>query len=220
MIKKLFTLGFFVGLSALFWFISNFNPSDSYQKGAYSFIAITLAYFIFKVLLEGLVAGKIKDGKTRYSFRKTTSTLYLTVAFIVVLRIWIINPQALLVAYGLIGAGVAVSLQDFFKNVAGGIIIFISSPYRVGNRIEINSKCGDVLDINLLSTSDYWSRRFNTELANYARGFIALYYQHCRDCFFSLNHFSLFRLYNKRIVAATAVKEDDKEVEKEQKVIK
>jgi len=50
----------------------------------------------------------------------------------------------------LIGAGVAIALQDFFKNLLGGIIIFVTGIYRVGDRIEISSKYGDVIDIGLL----------------------------------------------------------------------
>jgi len=53
----------------------------------------------------------------------------------------------------LIGAGVAIGLQDFFKNLLGAIIIFVTGIYRVGDRIEISSKYGDVIDIGLLYTT-------------------------------------------------------------------
>ena len=70
-----------------------------------------------------------------------------------ILRIWLPNAQALLVSYGLIAAGVAISLQDFFKNIVGGIIVFVGGVYRVGDRIEVNGKFGDVIDIGILYTS-------------------------------------------------------------------
>jgi len=63
------------------------------------------------------------------------------------------NTHTLLVAYGLIGAGIAVALQDFFKNFVGDIVIFVTGIYRVGDRIEINSKYGDVIDIHILYTT-------------------------------------------------------------------
>lgn len=56
-------------------------------------------------------------------------------------------------AYGFIAAGVAISLQDVFKNFAGSIIIFTSRLYHVGNRIEIDGRYGDVIDIGLLYTT-------------------------------------------------------------------
>jgi small-conductance mechanosensitive channel len=57
------------------------------------------------------------------------------------------------VAYGVIGAGLAVALQDVVKNLAGSIVILITGVYRVGNRIEINDTMGDVIDIGLFTTT-------------------------------------------------------------------
>ncbi|MBU0460077.1 MAG: mechanosensitive ion channel family protein, partial [Nanoarchaeota archaeon] len=39
------------------------------------------------------------------------------------------------------------------KNFFGGIILFFSKVYKVGDRIEINSEIGDVVDIHLLYTT-------------------------------------------------------------------
>lgn len=69
------------------------------------------------------------------------------------IRLWVENTHTLMVSYGLIAAGVAVALQDFFKNFVGGIIIFVNGTYRVGDRIEVNSKYGDVIDIGMLYTT-------------------------------------------------------------------
>ena len=112
-----------------------------------------MAYLFFKILLEALVSKEIKKSRSRYTFRKTTQILFLVISFIAILRIWIINPQALLVAYGLIAAGVAIALQDLFRNFAGGITIFISGPFQVGDRVEINGKFGDVIDIGIMYTT-------------------------------------------------------------------
>lgn len=103
--------------------------------------------------MNGLVSRKIRDAKARYSFRKTIQLLFILISFVVVLRIWIPNPQALLVAYGLVAAGVAIALQDVFKNFAGSLFVFASGIYRVGDRIEVNSLFGDVIDIGLFYTS-------------------------------------------------------------------
>lgn len=69
------------------------------------------------------------------------------------MRIWIPNPQALLVAYGVIAAGIAIALQDLVKNLAGTITVFLSGTYQVGNRIEVDGTYGDVIDIGLFNTT-------------------------------------------------------------------
>lgn len=122
-------------------------------KVSYSFTAIAVSYLFLKLLLAEFVSNRIKDQKTRYTFRKTTQTLFLLISFIIVLRVWVVDPQALLVAYGLVAAGVAIALQDVFKNFAGAFTILTSDIYSVGDRIEVNSKYGDVMDIGLFYTT-------------------------------------------------------------------
>jgi len=153
MIKKLINLIIFSGVAVIAWFLNlNYQNADL-TKILHSFTAISVIYFVLKVFLEGAVSKKIPDSRARYSFRKTTQVLFVLIASIVVLRIWVPNPQALLVAYGLFAAGVAISLQDIFKNFAGAITIFVSNVYKVGDRVEIDSRHGDVIDIGLFYTT-------------------------------------------------------------------
>lgn len=149
-------IGVFLLLSILAfasWAVNFYYKDVDLAKFFYSTVAITLSYLFFRIILEQIIAKRIHEPKTRYSFRKTTHILFLVTSFVVVLRIWIINPQALLVAYGLMAAGVAIALQDLFKNFAGGIVIFTAGIYEIGNRIEIGGKCGDIIDINMLYTT-------------------------------------------------------------------
>jgi small-conductance mechanosensitive channel len=140
-------------ITGLFWFANFRYPNVYVEKVFYTFLALTIIHFVFKSVFEGMVARKIKESKTRYSFRKTVSILYFVVLLLAILKIWIEHTQALLVSYGLMAAGVAIALQDFFKNFVGGIIILVTGVYQVGDRIEINQKYGDVIDIGILYTT-------------------------------------------------------------------
>jgi small-conductance mechanosensitive channel len=151
--KKIIVLCLLITISALFW-LANFKYPDLYlRRGFYTFLALTIFYFVSRLVFEEIVAKRIKEPKTRYSFRKTVSILYLVAFVVILIRVWVENTQTLIVSYGLIAAGLAVALQDFFKNFVGGIIIFVNGTYRVGDRIEVNSKYGDVIDIGILYTT-------------------------------------------------------------------
>jgi small-conductance mechanosensitive channel len=120
----------------------------------YSTLAwLTFIHLFFKVILERRIAKKIRDDKTRFEFRRVISLLYIVFLLLAAIRVWVEDTQVLLVSYGLIAAGVTVALQDFFKNIMGGLIIFVTGTYRVGDRIEINSKLGDIIDIGILNTT-------------------------------------------------------------------
>jgi len=128
-------------------------PNQYLEKGFYTCLASAVVYLLFEVLLEELVTKRIKVSKTRYSLRKFISVLSLATFALALVGIWIVEAQNILIAFGLIGAGVAIAVQDIFKNFIGGIMIFINGIYHVGDRIEINKKFGDVIDIGLLYTT-------------------------------------------------------------------
>ena len=116
-------------------------------------LVLTLTYFVFSVLLSRYLISKIADSKTRYTADKVLSVLSLLIIIILCLRIWITDSSSLLVSYGILGAGVAFALQDVFKNFVGGILIMVSRYYLVGDRISIDDKYGDVMDIGILTTT-------------------------------------------------------------------
>lgn len=153
MLAQLGSLLIWAVVSAVLWLVKTHHPADVWDKAYYTALAFTGSYFIFKCILEGLMSRPIQDARLKYSFRKTVSILFWAVALVVTVRVWIQNPQALLVAYGLVGAGVAVSLQDFFKNFVGSMSVMMNNIYRVGDRIEINGEFGDVIDIGLMYTT-------------------------------------------------------------------
>lgn len=153
MLKRFLTLLSLIALAAALWVLNYAYPSIDLQKAFYTVAAIAIIHLLFKHLFEDVLIKRIKVSKTRYSFKKTVSIVYLVVLVAVVINIWVDSTQSLLVSYGIIAAGLAVSLQDLFKNFVGGILIFVTGIYRVGDRVEINSRKGDVIDIDILYTT-------------------------------------------------------------------
>src|SRR6204780_2563648 len=56
-------------------------------------------------------------------------------------------------AIGVVGAGVAVALQDVLASIAGAFSIGFSKLYAVGDRVQVGDTQGDVIDIGLLRTT-------------------------------------------------------------------
>jgi small-conductance mechanosensitive channel len=112
-----------------------------------------VGFFLLRMVVSIFTREYVSNSKIRYTIRKSFSIGLIAILSIVLLQIWVKDPQSLLVAYGLIAAGVAVSLQDIFKNFAGGIALLTSGMYRVGNRISISEHEGDVIDIGLFYTT-------------------------------------------------------------------
>lgn len=151
--SRLAFLAFLIVLSVLLLLLNFQYPEVYLQKSAYSLSGITIVYFLFWILFEEIVTMRIKDSKTRYSIRKVFSVLGIVGILVVLVAIWIAETQNILIAFGLIGAAIAFAIQDVFKNFIGGLMIFINGLYRVGDRIEINQKFGDVIDVGVFYTT-------------------------------------------------------------------
>ena len=54
---------------------------------------------------------------------------------------------------GVIGAAIALALKDSLGNIAGGIIVIISKPFKKGDFIEVSGVSGTVDQIDLLFTT-------------------------------------------------------------------
>ncbi|MFO8133366.1 MAG: mechanosensitive ion channel [Thermoplasmatota archaeon] len=153
MLKKLGVLASLTAATVLLWFAALRYDWPYLEQGFYTLLVLTVLYCVLRILLEEAVITRITDAKTRYSFRKAVSLLFVVVFLVAAIRIWVTQTETLLVSYGLIAAGIAVALQDFFKNFVGGIVIFLTGMYRVGDRVEIADTTGDVIDIGILYTS-------------------------------------------------------------------
>ncbi|WP_230740568.1 mechanosensitive ion channel family protein [Methanooceanicella nereidis] len=154
MIRRVVNFFALLLIAALLWGANYKYPEFYYfWKGFETFLTVALIYFFFKILLESIALKSITDSKTGYSIKKAFSIIFYLLILLAVIGIWIENAQTLILFYGIIGAGVAVTLQDILKNFAGSVILFATGIYRVGDRIEVNSRYGDVIDIGILYTT-------------------------------------------------------------------
>jgi small-conductance mechanosensitive channel len=123
-----------------------------YTQIVYSLIVI-VALYTTKHLLDRWVASRILAKKAQFSFRRVIDIISTIIVFIALLMIWVEDPTILVVSTGILGAGLAIALQDVFRNLAGGILTMVTNIYRIGDRIEVNGKHGDVLGIGLFNTT-------------------------------------------------------------------
>jgi len=109
--------------------------------------------YIANIFLENLIKRQIEETRERYSVRKAASSIISILTFGAILAVWFQETTTLVVAFGLLSAGIAIALQDLLRNVAGGLIIFLMSPFKAGDRIQVENDVGDVMDIRIFYTT-------------------------------------------------------------------
>jgi len=122
------------------------------EKLLFTVTALTLLLLgqLFTVML---INRKIKDDKRRYHIRRTVTYVYTVILFLGIGSIWFKGLASLGTFLGLAGAGLAVALHETIANIAGFFFIEARKPFRVGDRVEIDHVCGDVIDIRLFEFS-------------------------------------------------------------------
>jgi len=150
--KRAINLSLLVFGTAVLWLIDRSYPNDDIARGALTLAVLSVIYLFFYIALTAMFSARIGDPKTKYHLRKIFSILGIAFSLAAVVTIWVTDPQALVVSYGLLAAGLAIALQDLFRNIAGGLIVYIQSPYQVGDRVMIKGVVGDVIDVNMMYT--------------------------------------------------------------------
>lgn len=139
--------------SALLWLLGRNYYGDIFFKLSWTLLSFAVIFICYKIITGKLARRIIKEQKTRYTFNKGIMILSIVVLILATIRIWVENTESLTISYGIIAAGIAIALQDLFRNFVGGIVIALSGVYRVGDRVEMGDNFGDVMDIGMMNTT-------------------------------------------------------------------
>ena len=127
--------------------------------GSEAFGKLLLSVGIAAVLLLirwGVIAvlnRRAEDARVRYRWRKTATYMLTLIGLVLIGRVWLEGIQSLVTYLGLVSAGIAVALRDPIVNWFGWMFIGWRRPFTVGDRIQIGSLVGDVIDIGMSTFS-------------------------------------------------------------------
>jgi small-conductance mechanosensitive channel len=135
-------------------FIQNLlGLSPETQEKIFSTLIVIIGWLILDKLLKKLVFDKIDDYTLRYQWQKIVKYLTVTLAIILLTKIWFGAFDSLGTYLGLVSAGLAIAFKDLLVNLAGWVFIMIRKPLKVGDRVQIGDVTGDVIDIRIFQFS-------------------------------------------------------------------
>src|SRR3989454_1190117 len=139
----------------------------------------------------GFVYRRVRDPWGRYRWRKGLTYALGAVGVVIISGTWFAGGVGQLLSFlGILSAGLAIALKDPVANFAGWAFIIWRRPFEVGDRVQIGSHAGDVIDLGLfqftLNEIGGWvqadqssgrivhvpnGRIFTDPIANYNKGF-------------------------------------------------
>lgn len=138
--------------------LSKLSYQQSFEQFAFlvsflSYAAIILFGVILDRLLRRLVIGKIEKKGHRYLVSKVLSAaIYILTGLWLLSKLFSEHPSAV-ASLAIIGAGIAIAMQDVVKDIVGWAIIIQKRPFALGDRISIGTSTGDVIDIGILRST-------------------------------------------------------------------
>jgi small-conductance mechanosensitive channel len=111
-----------------------------------SILAVILIYGFRRVALR-IVDRKVEDPRLVYQWSKSSSYVALILSLLLVGTIWLEGLRSLGTFLGLLSAGIAIALKDVVASLAGWVFILWRRPFQLGDRIQIGSRAGDVVDL-------------------------------------------------------------------------
>jgi len=131
------------------WLQENAGLSLALQGRLLQTLIIVGGLWLVHRLALASMYRRAQDPWVRYKWRKTISYIVLLLGLLFVGLTWIQRAGSLATYLGLFSAGLAIALKDIVANLAGWAFIAWSRPFDVGDRVQIGSHAGDVIDLHL-----------------------------------------------------------------------
>lgn len=127
--------------------------SPAYYTQIIESVIIIAVILLIRWVVLRIVSKRVDDPGSRYSWRKNIGYTATFIGFLLVGRVWFEGMGSLATFLGLLSAGLAIALRDPVVDMAAWIFIMWRKPFDVGDRVEVGTIKGDVIDVRLFKFS-------------------------------------------------------------------
>jgi small-conductance mechanosensitive channel len=122
------------------------------------FLLILLAFYILAKLIKSRVLKYILrkiniDKGLQFTFLRITHYIIVFIGVVIAFQFIGIDLSGLAVILGFLSVGIGFGLQNITSNFIAGLILLFERPIKVGDRVTVGDTEGDVLEINIRSTT-------------------------------------------------------------------
>jgi small-conductance mechanosensitive channel len=117
-------------------------------------ILFTIAGRVLSRVLFNRVLKKVSmDDGIRYTLTRMTNYTIVLIGVVIAFQFLGIDLSGLAVIFGLLSVGIGFGLQNLTSNFISGLILLFERPISIGDRVVVNDIEGDVIEINMRSTT-------------------------------------------------------------------
>lgn len=124
-------------------------------KLLYAVVILVVCAVIIRILMGVLnrTTGQLKVERSLSAFLKSAVHVFLWfITILIVAGSLGISTSSLIAVLGVAGLAVSLAIQGTLSNLAGGIMLLVSKPFKAGDYIEAGGVSGLVADVGLVYT--------------------------------------------------------------------
>ena len=115
-------------------------------------VVIAMLLLLRSMILR-IAYRNVEDKFDRLRYKRTLSYVILLIAIFLLLPIWLPSLRNIATFLGIFGAGFLIVTRELWLCFAGWVYIVVRRPYAIGDRIQLGTIAGDVIDIRMFETS-------------------------------------------------------------------
>ncbi|HSR40812.1 MAG TPA: mechanosensitive ion channel domain-containing protein, partial [Longimicrobiales bacterium] len=131
------------------WIQANLGVTPTFQLRVFWTVVAIVLLWLLRTMVMRVVTNRARSARARYNWAKASAYIAFVVGILVITQIWLSAILELGTFLGLASAGLAIALRDVVANLAGWGFILWRRPFELGDRIQIGSHAGDVVDLRL-----------------------------------------------------------------------
>ncbi|MEX2397858.1 MAG: mechanosensitive ion channel domain-containing protein, partial [Balneolales bacterium] len=131
------------------WIAGNLDVDTQLTFQVILSVLVILVLLVFRSAVLRVVVRNVDDLGAHYRWKKNLTYLIVFIGALILGRIWIDGFQYVATFLGLIAAGLAIALRDIVADCAAWLYLIWRKPFEIGDRIEIDTTKGDVVDKRL-----------------------------------------------------------------------
>jgi small-conductance mechanosensitive channel len=127
--------------------------SPDLRERLVSTVILLVGLAVLRVVALRIIRARAEEPTDRYRWRRSVDYLLIPLGLLLVARVWWSGVAQLGTFLGLVTAGIALALREPIANIAGWAFLLWRRPFRVGDRVEVGTFAGDVIDMRLFQFS-------------------------------------------------------------------
>lgn len=135
-----------------------FNQTPVTPASIVMFVALILIFYAISRFVVRFMARRVLtrfqiDRGIQFTMTRITQYLIMIVGFVIAFQFVGFDLSGLAVILGFLSVGIGFGLQNITSNFVSGLILLFERPIKIGDRVTVGDTEGDVLSINMRSTT-------------------------------------------------------------------